>query len=506
MDSNKTKKSSGNKKWIAIFVMALLLIICEGVVLVMFVWPQYNISSLISAIEDEDQNKAQKAADRIYDNYEDKAKDVVNDYSANLCMKYEKSEVEFSKLLGAFEILQEIELTNEIGNKYLNQISEIEINKLINNLAKAYLEGDYDAVSDYDTEINEIYDSMNKDEFYNVISEITQKAFTEYLDDTSDFDYTLQVFDRCLRYADYSIQEDVDDYIMRVYLISDYRDKYDVCEELLENESYIEICKKIDNIVVDKDDTIYADLFDEMYNNAYDTGLTYYVEKATNLASGNDKTKAKEMVEAAKEYYGDNIDMSSVEALLVDPWMKAYDDYLDNWEENLKTDLGNNESGSYLLENGWDSGDFTPDKIFLYDIDGNNTPELFLWIDNGNEANSCYIIGFDGKDTVFLGFYDILYFAKESQIICGASSIEALGRGTGEEYYLYQLSSNQFVQTGDCTYWPTSQSYTVDGVEATIEDYNNRIEEFKALAKNEDATTVESVNINEHSDFILEYK
>lgn len=504
---NKIKKqSSGKKKWTVLLIISLILLVAEGVVAGLYIWPQYNIVALVNAIKDVDKEKANKAAERIYDSYNDEAIEVIDDYTASLCMKYEDSKIDFDKLEKTFQILRDIELTKEIGDNYFSKSSKIELTKLITSSAMAYCDGDYDLANENDDKIYSIYSVMETNEFNSIISEIASKSFEDYLDEKADSILTVQVFEVCMERASENVSSQISELISRVYIISDYREEYVSCEEMFEEESYIEVCKAIDQIKVDDDDTNYVDAFSTLHDKAYETGLTYYIEKATNLASGTDKTKAKEMVEKVKEFYGDKIDMSSVEDLLVEPWMKAYNTYIDKWEDNLKSDLSNTDSGKYLLECEPELNGFTPDKIFLYDIDDNKTPELFLWIDNGSDVNSCYIIGFDGKNAIFLGYYDILYFAFDSQMICGTSRIDALGRGTGEEYYLYKLSSNQFKQTSDCAYSPTTDGYSVNGADATVEEFNNKIEEFKALSKNEDATTVKSVSINDYSDFILEYK
>ena len=112
-------------------------------------------------------------------------------------------------------------------------------------------------------------------------------------------------------------------------------------------------------------------------------------------------------MEEIEQVYGDDVNLDSAKEAMLEDWQLAYLNYMDNFEERLKTDLTGTDTGTYILENRYDS--YKPDNVLLYDIDDNGVAELFLFNSSQLDRDyvGCFIYTYDGSSMKYVGFANV---------------------------------------------------------------------------------------------------
>jgi hypothetical protein len=175
--------------------------------------------------------------------------------------------------------------------------------------------------------------------------------------------------------------------------------------------------------------------------------------------------------------------------------MTPYVEFMDNWEENLRNDVASADAiGPYDDPKTLDMDTYLPDEIYLYDIDGNGTPELML----AGDDYTYFIYTYDGSNVVFTGAIRIASLAGDSQIV--AEPISAPD-GIMQAYELLTFVDNTWT-VGEY-YMTDGETYEVNGVEATEEEAEALYNEFYDMKQ---SVYLDYDYIDDYEDFIYSYE
>lgn len=162
-------------------------------------------------------------------------------------------------------------------------------------------------------------------------------------------------------------------------------------------------------------------------------------------------------------------------------WAEGYDKILsdpygfDEFENEAAAPL------SYVM--GWYGIEFMFDKYFLYDLDQNGTPELYLWSDKNHMA---LVANYDGNDTVISGMFSFDRINAKAGELLEQSTWQGDTRSEENEWYVFKyddkgiLTETSFFDYG----FPEEESVCVMDPEtgeirenASMDEYNQLYDE-----------------------------
>lgn len=482
-----------NKKWMTVTIASLVLIIIEVILLFVLILPGKKVNDVFKELENGNGRKADRILDELSDSGEDKVKDHMDDFATYQCNQYLDGKITYEKLDKTLSAINELDDYYQFSRTYYSYVVSKEILKLYEQGYTEYkTNGEtslYDSLEDQSEDIYYgLYDTDNVDEELKAYLEEKYNSFLNgnlSFEDMQAYVYVAEDFfgGDALSYA-YDIDSDL-------YMIESYQEDYDTAKEYYDNKQYFETIEKCDSVYIDENDTTgFYDKFQALRQDAYDEGKTYYVKQAEDCANSGDYATAREIIAQIKEVYGTEVDVSAVEALMKDPWMDAYAQYVENVTENLKTDaatgvkIGNCDDTSTI-----NVDDYIPEELYLYDFDGNGTPEMLLTYDT-----YAWIIGFDGTNAVLTGFVQAATFCDVPYFV----TIPMLMPENHSGYALLEFSNNAW---NVVTYYYAADDgsrFEVDGAEVSYDECSAKHDEIAGY-ENKD------IKIN-YGDFIENYE
>lgn len=474
-------------------IASLVLIIIEVILLFVLILPGKKVNDVFKELENGNGRKADRILDEMSDSGQDKVKDHMDDFATYQCNQYLDGKITYEKLDKILSAINELDDYYQFSRTYYSYVASKEILKLYEEGYTEYkTNGEtslYDSLEDQSEDI--YYGLYDTDEVDEELKAYLEEKYNSFLNGNLSFEdikayvYVAEDFfgGDALSYA-YDIDSDL-------YMIESYQEDYDTAKEYYDNKQYFETIEKCDSVYIDEDDTTgFYDKFQALRQDAYDEGKTYYVKQAEDCANSGDYTTAREIIAQIKEVYGTEVDVSAVEALMKDPWMDAYAQYVENVTENLKADaatgvkIGNCDDTSTI-----NVDDYIPEEIYLYDFDGNGTPEMLLTYDT-----YAWIIGFDGEKAVLTGFVQAATFCDVPYFI----TIPMLMPENHSGYALLEFSNNAW---NVVTYYYAADDgsrFEVDGAEVSYDECS---------AKHDEIAGYENKNIKvNYGDFIEYYE
>lgn len=482
-----------NKKWMTVTIASVVLIIIEVILLFVLILPGKKINDVFKELENGNGRKADRILDDLSDSAEDKVKDHMDDFATYQCNQYLDGKITYEKLDKILSAIDELDDYYKFSNTYYSYVASKEILRLYEAGYTEYkANGETSLYSDLEDESEEIYYSLyDSDKVDEDLKAYLKEKYDSFLngnlayDDIKAYVWVAEDFfgGAALSYA-YDIDSDL-------YMIESYQEDYETAKEYYDNKQYFETIEKCDNVYISESDTTgYYDKFQDLRQDAYDEGKTYYVKQAEDCVNSGDYITARQIIAQIKEVYGTEVDVSAVEALMKDPWMDAYALYVANVTENLKTDaaqgvkIGNCDDTSTI-----NVDDYIPEEIYLYDFDGNGTPEMLLTVDT-----YAWIIGFDGQNAVLTGFIQAATFCDAPYFI----TIPMLMPENYSGYALLELNNNVW---NVVTYYYAADDgsrFEVDGAEVSYDECSAKHDEIAGY-ENKD------IKVN-YGDFIEYYE
>lgn len=482
-----------NKKWMTVTIASLVLIIIEVILLFVLILPGKKVNDVFKELENGNGRKADRIIDELSDSGEDKVKDHMDDFATYQCNQYLDGKITYEKLDKILSAINELDDYYQFSRTYYSHVASKEILKLYEQGYTEYkANGEtslYDSLEDQSEDI--YYSLYDVDEIDEELKAYLEEKYNSFLNGNLSFEdmqayvYVAEDFfgGDALSYA-YDIDSDL-------YMIESYQEDYDTAKEYYDNKQYFETIEKCDSVYIDENDTTgFYDKFQALRQDAYDEGKTYYVKQAEDCANSGDYATAREIIAQIKEVYGTEVDVSAVEALMKDPWMDAYAQYVENVTENLKTDaatgvkIGNCDDTSTI-----NVDDYIPEELYLYDFDGNGTPEMLLTYDT-----YAWIIGFDGTNAVLTGFVQAATFCDVPYFV----TIPTLMPENYSGYALLEFNNNAW---NVVTYYYAADDgsrFEVDGAEVSYDECSAKHDEIAGY-ENKD------IKIN-YGDFIENYE
>lgn len=474
-------------------IASLVFIIVEVILLFVLILPGKKINDVFKELENGNGRKADRIIDELSDSGEDKVKDYMDDFATYQCNQYLDGKITYEKLDKILSAINELDDYYQFSRTYYSYVASKEILKLYEEGYTEYkTNGEtslYDSLEDQSEDI--YYGLYDRDKVDEDLKAYLEEKYNSFLsgnlsyDDMKAYVYVAEDFfgGDALSYA-FDIDSDL-------YMIESYQEDYDTAMEYYDNKQYFETIEKCDSVYISENDTTgFYDKFKDLRQDAYDEGKTYYVKEAEDCANSGDYTTARQIIAQIKEVYGTEVDVSAVEALMKDPWMDAYAQYVANVTENLKTDaaagvkIGNCDDTSTI-----NVDDYIPEELYLYDFDGNGTPEMLLTNDT-----YAWIIGFDGEKAILTGFVQAATFCNVPYFV----TIPTLMPENHSGYALLEFSNNAW---NVVTYYYAADDgsrFEVDGAEVSYDECSAKHDEIAGY-ENKD------IKIN-YGDFIENYE
>jgi biopolymer transport protein ExbD len=496
------------KKWKNITIVSLIAIVVEVVLLFVLVAPAIKSNKLFKNIEAGKEKKAVKVYDEMSKSQQKRVRKKLDDFGTYQVNQYIEGKKTYDDIIDSLEVAAELDDdTEDIMEIYIGKAASIELVKLYETAVAEYIKDDGD--------LSDLFDECD-DKFYDIWYDLddtdaADEELCDYLNAKYD-DYkagnmdaeTMNMYAEVGYYYVFAYSSDAfdlsSDIVSDMYYVRMYEDDLAEAQEYYDNEEYfdcIEACEdELDwYFYDDKDETGYKEKFQALYDDAYETGKTYYLSQAEDLINSGDIDGGKDLLYDIEDVYGDDVDTSSVWELTRGAWMTPYVEFMDNWEENLRSDVASADAiGPYDDPKTLDMDTYLPDEIYLYDIDGNGTPELML----AGDDYTYFIYTYDGSNVVFTGAIRIASLAGDSQIV--AEPISAPD-GIMQAYELLTFVDNTWT-VGEY-YMTDGETYEVNGVEATEEEAEALYNEFYDMKQ---SVYLDYDYIDDYEDFIYSYE
>ncbi len=480
-------------KYIVMLIISLLLIAGEVVGFMLVALPYMKVDLIYEAVVQSNQDKAEKLSKNLDDKTKEKTVTVLNDYSAYIVEQYDKKKMSFDDADGHFKAMVVSNGSFDIVLK--NYDSIINSQKAIEIVDKAYPEivknEDSLTLDDYAKEflacIN--YQPVCKKETEDIVKAYITQKYDAYLAGTGDFE-TARIYAKVGKklsangsqdfYADLANLSDT------LELIAGYEQDMQTINEYRGQKNYLEAIAHADTVlnVMQSDTTGYLEKIKNLRAEVYEEGKNYYPSYVQELVNGGDYKTAKELVAKLELLYANDIDLTALKDMVKEPWKKAYENYLANWDANLANDVAaKNKISDYDELVNYDYNQNKPESIFLHDFDGNGTLEMLL-ADSQGDDKYWYLFGIEGTSCKFLGAVLNATIISDGRIIMKMTN-------PGEEMEGYEVLKINGAAIAVETYVIRANDgskYIVDGQEVELETVQTKINEINALIEGELAT------------------
>ena len=457
------------KKWNIITVISLAAIVVELVLVFALIIPSARYNNFFKKLE----MGNEEAIDDAEDYYEDmnlsqrnKVDKKMPDFATYICNQYADGKITYQQLDEIYEAIDEIEGEYDYCRTYYVRANYKELTDLYEQAVAEYkTNGASSLYYELDNRFYDAYDNTYGDsELDNALVRYLEDKYNLYKNGSITFEVIEQYVDVATDFFHGDALSFALDTDSELYSISIYQDRLEEAQEYYDSKDYFETMRTCDSqlsYMDENDSTGYREKFQQLRDDAYETGKTYYVEQVKQLLNNDERYDAEYLIERIQETYGDDVDLSEVEAMMQAPWEGAYKTYMQNWQENLKADVAGGVKVGDLDDSSLINVDENmPDKFFLYDFDDNDTPEFGLVGDN-----YFYIYGFDGTKAVLTGVFKIAGMADVPYLITIPAQMEAGYTG----YELLRFSNNSWSVEHYYLAADDGSRYVVDGQETDVD-------------------------------------
>lgn len=437
------------KKWRKRIVVSMIILFLEVVASVVILFPYYHMQRLFDSIDAGQWTKTAEYFADLSESQKEQALSYLDDYGAYLCQRYIDGEITYEQVAASFDAINSIDESHQVFEKYIPELNRNEYKYTVTEMMNAMLRFDMETRMEMNRRLYSLEKRMDNKDKETVLIEILNENYSRYLREEIDYvnfmDFASTVSD--LSYYDaYQYAEVLK---KNAEYVSSYRSKYPTIETMLQNEDYFGVIDLYRSLILDPEDTIYQERFDQIYSAAYEAGKESYRQQLQAFLDSEDKEGAVNLMAEIEAHYGEDFDLSFAKDALTSDWQDSYLILLKDWESDLRRQLADFETGQYILENKFD--ELKPDSLVLYDVNSDDIPELFLFNSSQveNDYVGCFIYGYNEEtgNYRFLNFVNVMYFCSDSTII--ASPI-AFTRTVGEEYVLMQYDGSSIYEGSSC--------------------------------------------------------
>ena len=376
--------------WKKLFIISLIIILLEIVGAVVVMLPFYTRNMVFVNIDKGDASKTKGYFDMLNDAGQEKVYSYLDDFAATICQDYIDGKKTYEETVASLDAIREIEGNNNIADGYINDVASNEFKKLLNDIYDADLARDSNKGYSLKPDLDLVKQRLNNDTREELMVTFLNEKYRSFLNQEIGSEGILAacaVVKDNSYYKAYDYAEIISANAESVVL---YRGLYAELQQAMANQNYFEILDKCEFVEVDKWDTAYKNLFDELYDSAYETGKEYYAQKLSELVASDDKKTAVELMDQIEKYYGSEIDTGSARNQLFESWQLAYLDFMETFDP---------ASSSHSVN-----------TVLLFDINDDDIPEMFLFdiADIEMAYIGCEVYNVGNNKCKDLGYYNII--------------------------------------------------------------------------------------------------
>jgi hypothetical protein len=504
------------KKWNIITIISLLLIVVEAALVFIFVIPAEKYDKIFEYLEAGKDKKAAAIYEELSDRQQSSFREKLGDFGTYQVNQYIDGDKSYDEIINPLYSAYNLDSkkTPDIMDEYIGKAASLELVKIYDSMALDYADNqDYysDVYNEGSNDFYNIYSGLNYDSSEESESSrsMADQALLDYLNTVyAEYKAGDMDMDTMTAYAktgisvffsntdEYDLAYDIND---NLYYIKKYQEEYECATGYYDAEDYFECVDYCDEELrwyfeSGEDTTGFKEKFTSLRQDAYEKGKTFYLSQAEDKINSGDVDGGESLLRKIEDRYGDEVDTSEAWEMTHEPWMTPYVEYMSSWEEHVRADVVSGVViGSYDNPATLDMNVYLPEYIYLYDIDGNGTPELML----GAEDYTYYIYTYNGSNVVFTGAVRIASMTGSEKILAQPISMP-------EGYEGYELL------TFSGTTWSVDEYYITDGetfiVNGEASTYEAVDEMYNRFYDMQQSVYLDYTDIDGYENFIYSYE
>ncbi len=517
-----------SKKWIIIGCISLALIITELLLLFLVVMPGMGKTKALKAMLDGDKSVVKDEFMSMDADKTASLKESVRDIVVYQTNQYLDGKIDYTKFFNTMECVESVAAYSGMTADAFPVVNISKMKTIYEDAVKAYVKdkngSEYKAKKTEFTNYRRCRLTEDGDELIYSWSREERKAYEKkYVD---ELDAVLKT-----KYTSYEAgnvtYDDMDAAVdvAQSFWSSDYtydlnslmRDEryiseaYDQAKKYFDEQEYWSVLRYIENTKEYYSGKEAWKKWEERFNTldseTREKAKTYYTEQAIKAAKDGDTYSAERIISEMKKYLGDDVDTSKIIDSMHADWQKAYVEFMNNWDATLREDVKKETKLSDQLDDlavtNYDSN--VPTKMFLYDFDDNQVPELLL---AGNGI--LYIYTYYNNKVEYTGFVYWIGLGEKPTIIM-ACDVKADDGITGNIEAVISFSGKDWTVNECCVIGKKDKktAYGVgtntDNLETVEKDvYTAKKKEIEGKIKTRSLTS--GAMIKDYENFIYSYK
>ncbi len=526
------------KKFFVIGIISLVLVALEVACFLILVLPGINRNKMFDLLSEGKGKEASDYYDKLGPVISKDIKDEVKGFLITETNTYLDGKKKYDELISEIRAVEEIK---DFKGSTLEYVKAANLPQLLDLFEKGFT----DQILNKGDNLFDIWDDF--DDIYNVRGVNGDTLLTNYADEESYYDYIDTALDDRLRqkYNDYKAgtidaptmaayvkvaaeffvnDEYVNSVNSEISTVIGYEAELSAIQKKMDNNDYYGAIEDagaaIDSYSDDEYFKDYEDKFRALYDEAYSKGMEAGLNKAKAQIAAGDKKAARMTLEKLKSVFGDDVDTSEVEDMLVTDWGKAYIAFLDDLTNQLPKimdvepkdyPIAGKDDTTFSRTYNYDEFDFSGIKeVLLTDLDKSGVPELILICD----SRSMIFTWTDNKVSYVLDIGMIAGYSDDGYIYTNAENKYEEGENesgyTGEKYdMLWKFDGKSVVCESAALKVETSKDpfFVVDSNDhddkVEEDKYNEAVENIKSKAPNSFSG---SVDFNNYKDYIESYE
>jgi hypothetical protein len=525
-----------NRKWFIIIVISLVLIAFEVASVFILILPGMNKNKMFEALREGKGDEASDYYDRVkYFAAQDIQEDIKG-FMVTETNAYLSGSGSYENFISRIRAVEKIADFKGSSFEYVKTANMTQLRGLFE---KGYSDqvlnsGDnlFDIWDDFD-DVYYIYDKNGKsladnygnkaDEYYEYINDglddCLKDKYNQYKAGTIDAAAITAYTEVALEFfVDTEYTGEVHEEISQ---IAKYEKELAVLQSMLDEKLYYDAIDQaaadIEAYSTDQYFGDYKDDFQSIYDKAYSEGKEDGLAKAKAAAEAGDKKEAREKIAELKEIFGEDVDTSAIEDMLVPDWAKAYIAFMDDLPKNFKAAMekgpeqyiiaGNEKNAFTGATKNADYDTSNLEIVTVYDIDKNGTPELILG--SNNEKSFHYVFTWNGKEvSVLMTIGHILGFGDKGYVVSKSYTDSSTEEEVLTEYLWYVSGTEASIKSITIyTVLKDEDLYLVDS--NTSEDKVDKEKYDEALAKIEEQIKTDLPDcaaIGDYKNYLVTYE
>lgn len=454
------------KTWRNVIIISLILVVIEITATFILVHPYFETQLVYNSISEGNWIETKENYDKLSSTQMERVQEYLPAYAAWEARQYATGEVTYEEAAATFDAINAIDESGTLYSTFMYDISKNEYVKVFRELHRVETSFDNTEIYTLRQTLNAISLRLDNSSREELLVMLLNEKYQEFLDEEISVDSAKSFVSLVVSNSIYDAYEYALVIGNNIDCVVNYRAIYENAKLCFDEEDYFTAMDLCSDIKLDPKDTTYQTLFSDLYTQAYDTGKTYYGEKLDYYVMTGANEEAVNLMAEIDLRYGDDFDTGDYKEDLAEDWQKACVELASNWESDLKANLAETETGEYILDNEYDN--LKPDSLLLYDVDGNEIPELFLF--NSSRADNsyveCFVYAYVEDEYKYMDYINVMNFCNTSSLVAFPTAFD---RTVGEECVLVEFDGTSFTFGTECQ--KIEDVYYVDGYEVSDADY-----------------------------------